>query len=129
MIEELAETIIRVLKSQGVIIQRYDAITTNSIYLKLDYGVAKTIRISDHRGKKHLKYRYNLQSNLTKKKFANKGSRLYYHPDEVYIMIRRILKDRAELMKRYGNKYQYFMDKNIAENAYRRGFWREAKLV
>ena len=44
------------LLEKGFIVQRYDSVTTNSIYLKLDYGMCNSIRISDHKGKKHLSY-------------------------------------------------------------------------
>ena len=39
-----------------VLIHRYDAYSTNSVYLKFDYGVANSLRIADHAGKKHLAY-------------------------------------------------------------------------
>ena len=56
----LAESIARKLIAEGFIVQRYGAYTTSSIYLKLDYGVCNSIRISDHPGKRYLKYRYNI---------------------------------------------------------------------
>ena len=59
-LNDIANDIIKTLKSIGFVIQRYDAYSTNSIYLKLDYGVCNSIRISDHTGKKYLKYRYNV---------------------------------------------------------------------
>lgn len=129
MVEEIAETIIRVLKSQGVIIQRYDAYSTQSIYLKLDYGVAHTIRISDHRGKKHLKYKYNLQTNLQERRYDNKNEQMFYPANEVYELIRKVLINRAKRQKRYGKRYQQYMNKNLMENSNKRGFWKEAKLV
>ena len=39
-----------------VLIHRYDAYSTNSVYLKFDYGVANSLRIADHAGKEHLAY-------------------------------------------------------------------------
>ena len=50
-INSLADYIANRLISEGFIVQRYNAYTTNSIYLKLDYGVCNSIRISDHPGK------------------------------------------------------------------------------
>lgn len=32
-----------------VVIHRYDAYSTNSVYLKFDYGVGNSLRISDHK--------------------------------------------------------------------------------
>ena len=54
-LEQIAENVIQRLKGK-VIIHRYDSISTNSIYLKFDYGVACSLRISDHNGYKHLDY-------------------------------------------------------------------------
>ena len=56
----LADFITGQLIREGFVVQRYDSCTSDSIYLKLDYGVCNSIRISDHQGKKHLKYRYNI---------------------------------------------------------------------
>lgn len=39
-----------------VLIHRYDAYSTNSVYLKFDYGVANSLRIADHAGKEYLSY-------------------------------------------------------------------------
>lgn len=43
-----------------VLIHRYDAYSTNSVYLKFDYGVANSLRIADHAGKEYLSYRFNI---------------------------------------------------------------------
>lgn len=34
-----------------VLIHRYDAYSTNSVYLKFDYGLGNSLRLSDHTGK------------------------------------------------------------------------------
>lgn len=59
-IQSIADSLTHTLSQAGFTIQRYDASTTDSIYLKLDYGVGNSIRISNHTGKKHLNYRYNI---------------------------------------------------------------------
>jgi hypothetical protein len=50
-ISAIADAVIKELTAAGFVIQRYDAFSTNSIYLKLDYGLCNSIRISDHRQK------------------------------------------------------------------------------
>ena len=55
-IKSIADNLVHTLSQAGFTIQRYDASTTDSIYLKLDYGVGNSIRISNHNGKKHLKH-------------------------------------------------------------------------
>ena len=46
-LNDIAEMLCRNLISEGFIIQRYDAYSSNSIYLKLDYGACNSI--SDQR--------------------------------------------------------------------------------
>jgi len=48
------------LLDMGFIVHRYYAHSTNSIYLKLDYGIACGIRISDHPCRKKYRYRFNV---------------------------------------------------------------------
>lgn len=45
-------------------IHRYDAYSTNSVYLKFDYGLGNSLRISDHHGKERLNYRFNILLDL-----------------------------------------------------------------
>lgn len=63
--KEIADYIGEALKGK-LIIHRYDAFSTNSIYLKFDYGVANSLRISDHSGYDYLSYRYNIILGLKK---------------------------------------------------------------
>ena len=57
--DDVAAAVIKRLIGK-VVIHRLDAYSTNSIYLKFDYGIVNSLRISDHEGKKHLSYRYNI---------------------------------------------------------------------
>lgn len=56
----LADSLSERFLAEGFTVHRYDAYSTSSVYLKLDCGMCNSIRISDHRGKKHLAYRYNI---------------------------------------------------------------------
>ncbi len=47
-----------------VLIHRYDAYSTNSVYLKFDYGLGNSLRLSDHTGKAGLNYRFNIITTL-----------------------------------------------------------------
>ena len=53
-IYSIADYIVDSLLTYGFTIQRYNAYKTSSVYLKLDFGVCNSIRISDHDGKEHL---------------------------------------------------------------------------
>lgn len=130
-LDSLASSIAERLIAEGFIVQRYNAYTTNSIYLKLDYGVCNSIRISDHSGKKYLKYRYNIGPFVGKfREEKDKYPRLYYRADKAENMIARIIKDRDFKISRYGcESYAEFMLKNKKANANAPGFWRNAVLL
>ena len=58
--KQIAKVLVQKLLDMGFTVHRYNAVTTNSIYLKLDYGVCCGIRIADHNGKKKYHYRFNV---------------------------------------------------------------------
>lgn len=120
------------LKATGFIIQRYDAYSTQSVYLKLDYGVCNSIRISDHPGKAHLSYRYNLIKGVdVHSDFGDDGLLRHYFPhDRVDNLVTKILSDRENRLATYGiPKYTALMKKNREKHKNDRGFWKEARLV
>lgn len=109
---------------------RYNAYSSSSVYLKLDDGVLGTIRISDHRGKRHLKYKYNLVLGSPRKVKVDKGFTRVYAPfQDIELMMQRIVDDRDNLISRYGTLYEHFMKKNRDEADYSKGFWQKAKYV
>lgn len=57
---EVSNKLIKSLIERDFLVHKYYARTTKSVYLKLDYGACCGIRISDHRGKKKYKYKFNL---------------------------------------------------------------------
>lgn len=125
-IQEKALYVQEQLLDGGFIVQRYDSYTTNSIYMKLDYGVMNSIRISDHKGKKHLKYRYNLLEN---RKQVNRHTndispRNFYGFQHVEDMLLDIYRDKLDRLNRYGaENYARYMQKNVIKNIGNLGFW------
>lgn len=113
-----------------VLIHRYDAYSTNSVYLKFDYGVANSLRIADHAGKKHLAYRFNIILNLTEPKndLSGRFPRNYYPPDMVDQVIEDILAGAEAKRARYRN-YEKVMESAKEKAAHERGFWEQARLV
>lgn len=63
--KQIAKVLIEELLKLGFVVHRYNAVTTNSIYLKLDFGVCCGIRIADHSGKKKYHYRFNVVKIMT----------------------------------------------------------------
>ena len=130
-LKNLADSIANKLAGEGFIVQRYDSHTTDSIYLKLDYGVCNFIRISSHVGKKHLKYRYNIGPHIDEScAVRDKYVRFYYPADKMEDMIAKIIEDREFKLSRYGcESYAEYMLKNKNDKAGSSGFWREAVLL
>lgn len=126
----IADNVINTLKANGFSILRYDSHTTNSIYLKLDYGVCNSIRISDHKGKSYLKYRYNVILNGSTQLLEDKYPRYYYNQNSIKGMINRIISDRDQKVNKYGQvNYDRFMRENNQQSMDKKGFWAQAKLV
>lgn len=130
--KKIADKIIAKLKREGFIIQRYDSKTSKSIYLKLDYGVSHSIRISDHPGKKHLKYRFNIETKVKEPyRTTDQGfERRYYGTDHINTLIRDILQHRHQRTMDFGRKsYQFFMKQNKNFSKGKKGFWKSAEEV
>lgn len=130
-INDAADMIVNQLKQMGFIIQRYDSYSTQSVYLKLDYGVCNSIRISDHKGKKHLKYRYNLITTHSNSAVTvDTFERRYYCMADIQHMIADISNAKEEKISKYGESlYRQYMKRNKEEKGNKTGFWRQAVEV
>ncbi len=130
-IKSMGDEIISVLNMHGFVIQRYDSLSTDSLYLKLDYGACNSIRIADHKGKEHLKYRYNLLKDSKQRVAKDDGLPRYYYPyEQLKALIDQILKDRNAKLSMYGKKrYNEFMEKNKKDHRDSNGFWKDSKVV
>lgn len=115
------------LVDQGFHILYYKSYTSNSIYLKLDYGVCFSIRISDHRGKRHLSYRFNLI--LNQKGYSFNRGRHFYGPDKLDQLKHDILNTRFERMFRLKENYNKLMEYNRNTFLWKseKGFWEKCK--
>lgn len=131
VITQVADILCRRLLSAGFIVHRYDAYSTNSIYLKLDCGVCNSIRISDHTGKGYLKYRFDIGIDIRKKQKTQDTFPRYYYPiSESNALIEQILRDRAEKQKKYRkSNYQNYIKKNEQQHKKDAGFWSQARRV
>lgn len=130
-LQDVADYLIKVLKENGFTIHRYDAYSSNSIYLKLDYGVCNSIRISDHSGKAYLKYRYNLILNgVSYEEVMDKHPRFYFNETTIEQLIAKIKQDKEEKINNYGlRNYTIYINKNKGDINNKKGFWKQAKLV
>lgn len=136
-VERAALFIIKELSKRGVVVHRYDAKSSNSIYLKFDWGVAHSLRISDHKGIQKYHYRFNLIQGTSKVitvSYRNKNYSNYYPFREIYKCVEDIISNREVVMKKYGDSYSEEMQKiqNRIERLPREKlypFWKYGKRV
>ena len=131
-VKEAAHEIEKRLLAEGVVIQRYNARSTGSVYLKFDYGLANSVRISDHTGKKHLSYMFNIGSDIQEPRTVKDGFTRYYYPmSALDDAVRHILRHRKRRMEEFNSMSGYELSmlgaKELNQNS--KGFWSKAYLV
>lgn len=114
-----------------MIIHRYEAFSTNSIYLKFDYGAANSLRISDHAGYGYLSYRYNIIFGLKEPytELVKKGYLKEYFPPEMKnTVIERIIAARELRIESYRD-YNAIVEKRRNEVDRSKSFWRSCREI
>lgn len=124
---EIADEIQEKLLDLGFTVHRLDAFTTSSVYLKIDSGVCHSIRVSDHRGKKHLKFRYNIGPFVKKFHVVQDMYRRYYFTvDEVDRLVKFVKYDRVHQIDWLGGTEAYNEQVRLLRErgeAMTKGFW------
>ncbi|ATU69515.1 hypothetical protein CT113_03830 [Levilactobacillus brevis] len=132
-VQSISDTMVHFFQSQGIKVMRYNSYTTSSVYLKLDYGMLYTMRISDHLGKKYLNYRYNVTRGYqgVPRRQTDWGwdrEFISFNRNRLNEMCLEIIRMRAKKISCLGlYGYQEEMDKRRKKNANQRGFWQKAK--
>jgi hypothetical protein len=119
--------------SQGIKVMRYDAFSTNSVYLKLDYGLLYSVRISDHPGKRYLSYRFNAIYHYHGPRYVDSEwnwKREFYslEPSDLNQLCLQIIRLRKRRISAYG--YYVYQEKMIdskIKNLNSKGFWQMAQ--
>lgn len=120
---DISNKVIDLLKNKGFKINKYYAKTTKSIYLKLDYGVCCGIRISDHKGKKKYKYKFNLiKGYVGPKEINDRGYvRLYYNYNNTDELLKDVQNEKKNKIQKYGIKnYNNYMILNSQDELYKK---------
>lgn len=116
----VTEFIINRLKKAGFMIQRYNSVTSKSIYLLLDFGVCNSIRISDHKAKKNNAFKYNVIQGFKGIHCSHtpNGRHLYYYGFEnKEIMIKKIISSREAKIAHLGPlAYAHLLDECLKES-------------
>lgn len=111
--KQMVKILIKELSELGFTIHRYNAITTSSIYLKLDYGICCGIRISNHSGKKKYHYRFNIVKgyNGDKVTYSKNLISFFYTFEQISQLIKDVQHERNKKIQRYGlNNYKKYME-------------------
>lgn len=124
-IKDYMYKLLRDLDQKGFILQYYVAYSTNSCYIKLDYGISNSIRISDHKGKDKYPYKFNLMMDLDKS--YEEDGRYYYSVKDYEKMLLDIRAFKDEQLNKYGFYYYEYMLKNKKDAKNKKGFWVKAK--
>jgi hypothetical protein len=133
-IQDVKEKVIKEFVHRGYVVQLYESHSSNSVYIKLDYGLCNTIRISDHEGYGYLKYKFNVILNLkdayrTKDRY---GVRFFYGDNMMRALFHQISKVHNEKMLKYGcsrEKYIAAMEEMRDRNKDSKGFWQYSQLI
>lgn len=129
---EAADFVIEYMGKAGVIVQHYEAMSTLSVYLKFDYGLCHSMRISDHRGKDNLTYKYNLRTDVEAYYQNGKGAteHNFFPIDQAEAACRMILINRFKKIGRYGFEwYQRTMSEQPSKKAFEHNrFWKAATI-
>lgn len=92
--------------------------------------MCNSIRISDHTGKKHLSYMFNLGKNISNITRDKKEFTRYYYPfSKMEELIQHILRHRQNKKRQYGESYAAAMEQMRQKNQHNKGFWSSAYLV
>lgn len=111
--KQMAKILIKELSELGFTVHRYNAVTTSSIYLKLDYGICCGIRISNHSGKKKYHYRFNIVKgyNGDKVTYSKNLISYFYTFEQISQLIKDVQHERNKKIQRYGlNNYKKYME-------------------
>jgi hypothetical protein len=116
---EVTNALIQKLINMGFLVCRYDAHSTSSIYLKLDYGLACGIRIADHPGKKKYSYRFNVIKDYKGDKVILKDGLIcrFFDFNELDSVLDAVQKEKQNKINKYGlQNYKMYMEKEKQEN-------------
>lgn len=131
-IKEIAEYLQNKFIENGFIVHRYDAHSTCSIYLKLDYGVMHSIRISNHKGKEKLSYKYEINYTFGRCGWYKdeKGFWRYcctLKKEDIDNLVNMIIEDKIGKQQIYD--YDKILEEYKEKSKNAVGFWQKCKQI
>jgi hypothetical protein len=131
----MADQIAGELKARGFVVHRTDAVNSTSAYLKVDYGVMNTVRISDHKGAgEKLDFRFNILSPIQepyRTRMSDGTPRYWYGFSDLGQFYRDIEAFRQHKLTILGEQeYKFLMSKNAYFAEHKPwGMWKKARRV
>lgn len=136
-IEKAASFIIDKCREEGIIVHRYDVQSSGSIYLKFDWGLAHSLRISDHKGIVKYRYKFNLIKGIPdvlRISYRNNNHSIYFPFREIHQCLDEILSHRKEVIAKHNSVAEYLKEMMKTKDKIERlpyeklyPFWRHAK--
>lgn len=123
--DQVANILIENLVRSGFVVHRYNAYTTNSIYLKLDCGVSCAIRIADHLGKKKYQYRFNVIKDYKGNRVVKRNNLVsyFYTFQELDEVLDAVKQEKEYKLNKYGlENYNNYMKQNLNKEIYNNFF-------
>lgn len=109
-IEKAAEYVVYRCKEHGIIVHRHRSKTSNSIYLKFDYGVSHSLRISDHKGIEKYHYKFVIIKGLkeiVRVNYRNASHSTFYPFRKILQCVEEILMHREKMIEKFGGEDGY----------------------
>lgn len=134
-LSKMADEITEYVKKSDISVIRYNSKGSNSIYLKFDYGMAGTLRLSDHHTDKDLNYTFNVLSCISspcKKSVTTQNGYAcdqYYYPAYMYTNAAMdIVRFREFRRNKYGkSRYDALVIQYKDDESVKKGFWQRAE--
>lgn len=128
LVEEL------ITKCPDIIIHYYHSYSSNSIYLKLDYGAANSIRISDHeKSDNGYNYKYELRTDkkLSWHRYEGNVYKITYPSTQIEQLANKIIRERGKKIIAKGQSYTNEMNKrkSYMDSAKSRKFYKKCQEI
>ena len=104
------------LDKRHFVLYYYEAYSTNSCYIKMDFGVCNSLRIADHAGKAKYPYMFNLLTNLSQS--YEQDGRHFYALKDYDKMIEDIVAFREKQLEKYQTLHFFVSEDNALINGF-----------
>lgn len=124
MLKDIEKRIIDCLSNLNIAIHVYHSFSTESTYIKLDYGALNSIRISNHDGKAKYNYKYNIGTNIEEYEEVDCGNfvKCYYPASDIDRLLCDVLIEHANKIK--DPQYTKIKETRKANRDMTLSFWR-----